>query len=114
MGKLKTKRRDAPKSLKRRYDSVTGRRLRRAALLFLATGFVISGSLIWHVATQNDSTNDWPMLAIFVSFLAVVAAALNMVRVFWLLWFYRCPQCRARLTRTPGEEGDPVRYTCAK
>jgi hypothetical protein len=112
MGRRKPKHWEAPKSTKRRYDKSMGKRLRNAALLFLATGFCISGSLIWLVIAQNRGANDWgPTFAIVVCFFAVLAAAVNMFRV---VLFYRCPQCRAWLSRAPGQDGDPVFYVCAR
>lgn len=96
--------------MERRCDHVIGKRLLRAALLFGGAGLGMGGSILWALASaQNGVASDWASFAVFVCLLAIFAAVVNVFRV---LWFYRCPRCRARLARVPGQPGDPVLYVC--
>jgi hypothetical protein len=96
--------------MERRDDHVTGKRMLRAALAVAAAMLGTGGCIVWALfAARNGVANAWASFAAFVCFLAVIAAAGNLFR---LMWFYRCPRCRARLARAPARPGDRILYVC--
>jgi hypothetical protein len=89
--------------------------MRNAAYLFAAAMFGIFAALAWSVLTaEKGQAKDAPALAIFIAFLLVVAATVNVFVAFAKLrWLYRCPQCRVRIPRPPElKPGDRIRYVC--
>jgi predicted RNA-binding Zn-ribbon protein involved in translation (DUF1610 family) len=66
------------------------------------------------LTAEKGQAKDAPALAIVVSFLFVAGTTVNVFVAYGkLLWFYRCPQCRARIPRPPQTKtGDRIRYVC--
>ena len=98
-----------------RQDPVAGKRLRNAAYLFGAAMFGIFAALAWSVLTaENGQAKDAPALAILIMFLLVVGATVNVFVAYGKLrWWYRCPECRARIPRPPASRaGDRIRFMC--
>jgi hypothetical protein len=101
-----------------RTDPVAGKRMRTAALLFAAAMLLVGGSLAWTIVSnrgQGGEAGGNQSLAVCCSVLFVLAASANVFVAYGRLrWFYRCPQCRARVPRVPEAEAGPrIRYRCA-
>lgn len=92
----------------RRKDPAGGKRILRAAI-YLAVAMVgLGGSTTWVILTAGSE--GWPAFAVFFCLLTVFGTTVNVFRV---ILCYRCPKCRARISRAPGAtSGDPVLYRC--
>jgi hypothetical protein len=97
----------------RRKDPAAEKRLLRAALLFGAAMLGVGGSLACASRTaEGSAANGWAVAAAAVFLLAVLAAAVNVVRV---RLFYHCPQCRTRVPQMPDLlPGGPILYLCPR
>jgi hypothetical protein len=96
-----------------RKDPISGKRMRNAALLFIAAMIGVGGSLAWVIATAKEN-NDGGNASIFVCFfvLAVFFASVNVFVAYGRLrWFYRCPECGVRSPWVK-EAGALIRYHC--
>ena len=97
----------------RRPDPVAGKRMLRAALYFAGAMIGVGGSLVWAIQTSKGGVNDgWAATAVGVFLLVLFAAVVNVFVAYGrMMWFFRCPQCRARLTREPGRPGRTLKAT---
>ena len=98
-----------------RHDPVAGKRVRNAVFLFAAAMFGIFAAIAWSIlSAEGGQAKDGPALAICTMVLVVFAAAVNVFVAYGKLrWWYRCPQCRARIPRPPETKvGDPIKYVC--
>jgi hypothetical protein len=95
----------------RRKDPAAEKRLLHAVLYFVAAMLGVGGSLAVMIRTANGSAaSEWAMALAAVFVLAVVAAAVNVIRVRLI---YHCPQCRARVSQMPDlAPGTPILYLC--
>jgi hypothetical protein len=61
---------------------------------------------------QGGEVSRTQGLAFFISLFCLFASVVNMFVAFGMLyWFYRCPKCGKRLTRSHSELG-PIQYPC--
>jgi hypothetical protein len=99
-----------------RHDRASARRLNRAALLFLAAMAAMAGVGMWILASGSiEPANPAQWAAFLAGLVAVFAAAAYVFFAFGRLrWFYRCPQCGARLPLLPQSDrvGPQIRYSC--
>jgi hypothetical protein len=99
-----------PLRMQRRYDHGLWKRLGRTVLLIGGAIIGMFGFCLWAANfAQNGVVTGWESFPLIVCMLAFFAGVGNVVK---LLFFYRCPQCRARLARVPGQDGDPILYVC--
>ena len=99
-----------------RDDTAIANRMTRASVYFLAAMAFMAGVGLWILASGHvEPANQEQSVAFYMGLLAVLAATANVFVAFGKLWwFYRCPQCRARLPVVPGTDqvGSKIRYTC--
>jgi ABC-type sulfate transport system permease component len=98
-----------------RHDPAVGQRLTAAGLLFGGAMITLGTVLAWIVLRSRDlSVTRVDSLVILVIFLAAAIATVNLLVAYGRLrWFYRCPQCAARVPRVPeAEAGTRIRYQC--
>jgi hypothetical protein len=95
----------------RRKDLAGGKRFLRAGLYFAVAMVGLGGSIALVILTAEDGHSDgWPAFAVLVFLLILFVTVVNVFRVMLI---YRCPKCRARISRAPGAvPGDPVVYRC--
>jgi hypothetical protein len=95
----------------RRKDLAGGKRILRAGVYFAVAMVCLGGSIVWVILTSEEGHSEgWPAVAVLFFLLIVVGTVVNVFRVMLI---YRCPKCRARISRVPGATpGDPVLYRC--
>jgi hypothetical protein len=97
-----------------RHDPAVGQRLTVALLLFGGAMLTLCTIVAWAVLRSRDqsSSRGQAMVFLLVSLAAVVATVNMLIAYGRLRWFYRCPQCTARVPRAQ-EAGPRIRYECA-
>jgi hypothetical protein len=98
-----------------RRDEKAHKRMLTACLLFggAMLGVVAAGTwLAFFPGGQGGEASRTQGLAVFISLFCVFASVVNMFVAYGILcWFYRCPKCGKRLTRSQSELG-PIQYPC--
>lgn len=100
-----------------REDPAAGKRMRTAALLFGAAMLMAGGSMAWTIISKGGDGGEaggWQSVFVCGSVLLVFAAVANVFVAYGKLrWFYRCPQCGARVPRVPESQARTrIRYRC--
>ncbi len=102
------------RSHKIRKDVKAHKRMLTACLLFggAVLGVVAAGTwLAFSPGGQGGEASGAQSLAVFISLLSVFASVVNIFVAYGkLCWFYRCPTCGKRLTRT--HSLGPIQYPC--
>jgi hypothetical protein len=102
------------RSHKIRKDEKAHKRMLTACLLFggAMLGVVAAGTwLAFSPGGQGGEASGAQSLAIFISLPCVFASVVNIfVTYAKLCWFYRCPTCGNRLTRS--QSLGPIQYPC--
>ena len=98
-----------------RKDVKAHKRMLTACLLFggAMLGVVAAGTwLAFLPGGQDGEASRAQGLAVFISLFCVFASVVNMFVAYGkLCWFYRCPKCGKRRTRSQSELG-PIQYPC--